>query len=784
MISFCCCFFNYYIIYSIKNEKEDFMNKLSKILVIFLSLAFIVSNSVITGFSIEKVSKTNNTLCYTGYIPDEYERITEVSDMEHNEINLRYPSVPSNYDPRLCNYETPEKFQGSTNLCWMFSTTAAVEQYLSKYYGEKVALSEAHGARALSEDIIPANFIDESGYYTNELNEFGNAPKALQYFSNWNAPIDMLNWSSSVTDTSYPFSKINDNIGDDFYEKESFSNITSTKYVSTNDRLQIKDAIYNYGGVTIAIPGLLEYTVDEYGDKAASVVSNNEIIDHMVLLVGWDDNYPKENFLNQPSSDGAWLVKNSGGTGYCWYSYYSTLQSNSYGAVITGAKKADPNEKMLSYDFLIPNHKATKYDSGVYLCNVFDVSNYTETYDKITKVMTYFTMTNNCEYQVRIIQLNSNGDLPTNNIDDYNVLASGTYSGEGYVTIDLDTPFYFSNDNKCAIIIKLIPTANNSKIYIPYEDRLYVNNIFTGQYLNSIPKINVNESFFALPNNNGSIIWNDCYSNSDYGVNGRKGNLIIRPVLYKETIQDNPVTISPDKISDNDNDIAINISSPNKLFNIHTANNQVLRQDIDYLRSNNGIIIKNSFIKSLNGAYEQLVLEFIGSLSKVIEVNSNSDITDITIIGKPIVGETLSAYVIGYPERSLYDLNYQWEYSFDGLTWSNIVGATENYYVIDDNFFDCYFRITATPKPSGNVNTGNVSNSTVEKSVFLGDVNLDSFVTVGDATLVQLYILKLQSLTNRQLIAADYNKDGIVDWTDSTLIQQKAAELLRMEETI
>ncbi|MBR6871312.1 MAG: hypothetical protein IKM91_06815 [Candidatus Methanomethylophilaceae archaeon] len=38
---------------------------------------------------------------------------------------------------------------------------------------------------------------------------------------------------------------------------------------------------------------------------------------HAVVLIGWDDNYPKENFLegHQPPGDGAWLVRNSWGSG-------------------------------------------------------------------------------------------------------------------------------------------------------------------------------------------------------------------------------------------------------------------------------------------------------------------------------------------------------------------------------------------------------------------------------------------------------------------------------------
>ena len=43
----------------------------------------------------------------------------------------------------------------------------------------------------------------------------------------------------------------------------------------------------------------------------------NQIANHAVTIIGWDDNYPKENFLaeHQPPENGAWFVRNSWGSG-------------------------------------------------------------------------------------------------------------------------------------------------------------------------------------------------------------------------------------------------------------------------------------------------------------------------------------------------------------------------------------------------------------------------------------------------------------------------------------
>lgn len=111
---------------------------------------------------------------------------------------------------------------------------------------------------------------------------------------------------------------------------------------------KIKDAIRTRGEVATSI-----YMTDRVSDfkkegngayplsyhcPVSERSKNEEKVEHAVNIVGWDDNYSYENFLNKESfwdSDawnGAWLVKDSyGGQGlyrgdrYYWVSYYETL---------------------------------------------------------------------------------------------------------------------------------------------------------------------------------------------------------------------------------------------------------------------------------------------------------------------------------------------------------------------------------------------------------------------------------------------------------------------------
>ena len=88
---------------------------------------------------------------------------------------------------------------------------------------------------------------------------------------------------------------------------------------------EIKLQILQRRGVYISLYGDLEGTAEE--DAYSGIYLNTATwshytwesigADHAVTIIGWDDNYPKENFLgdHQPPENGAWLVKNSWGSG-------------------------------------------------------------------------------------------------------------------------------------------------------------------------------------------------------------------------------------------------------------------------------------------------------------------------------------------------------------------------------------------------------------------------------------------------------------------------------------
>ena len=85
----------------------------------------------------------------------------------------------------------------------------------------------------------------------------------------------------------------------------------------------IKEQLINKRAVQIAFssdqshPNDEDYDPQYISDKWAHYTYDAEQATHAVTIVGWDDDYSKSNFISghQPPKDGAWLVKNSWGSG-------------------------------------------------------------------------------------------------------------------------------------------------------------------------------------------------------------------------------------------------------------------------------------------------------------------------------------------------------------------------------------------------------------------------------------------------------------------------------------
>lgn len=226
----------------------------------------------------------------------------------NNKINVS--TLPAKFDLRDWGWITPVKHQGDiSGACWVFGTVSALESELLKATGIPYILSENNDRN---------NMLAYSRYGFNDLFEGGFLRPAFTYFLNWGAlpqEEDVYDQRGKISDIMHSKNKIH--IQDIGFIPIKYD---ENKMMSNETDELIKKAIIEYGAVPLNFAGEFETNI-YHNDTYRS--------NHIVALVGWDDNYPKENFDLTPPGNGAWIIKNNwgdswGDKGYGYVSYYDT----------------------------------------------------------------------------------------------------------------------------------------------------------------------------------------------------------------------------------------------------------------------------------------------------------------------------------------------------------------------------------------------------------------------------------------------------------------------------
>lgn len=292
--------------------------KFKKILIsiIVCSFAFLLIN--VNAFAVDGVNG--------GYVPRENDIGTCVSALG-NSNNPYYIDNISKY-ANLSKFSLrdiiPENVivrnQGSENSCWAFTTLACLETNL--------ALKNKRAGKEAKVYDFSEQYMVSSSFYNNYLNGLTNN-RGLNFkpYEGGNfetrAIGNITNGYGVVNEEDYPYLNTeapvdlnglkNKKIVADVLDTITFSNPKNN-----DERIslvkKIKEHIVENGGVYTAIkaPDIGNFKFNPF--NGALYHNNEEYPNHAVTIIGWDDNYSKDNFVSKPERDGAWIVKNSYGT--------------------------------------------------------------------------------------------------------------------------------------------------------------------------------------------------------------------------------------------------------------------------------------------------------------------------------------------------------------------------------------------------------------------------------------------------------------------------------------
>lgn len=464
--------------------------------VVLLILVELLNLSVIV--KAEALEEQSNTFYYG---------MEKIEDWSEKEPMMPRGEFLSFYNILPSKYGTISKTvydQGRYGCCWAFAGTSLFEYTVDRK--NDINITYFSTEHLLQKTSVGGN----CGFKAVTKDEGGYAETSATYFSSGYGPVllEKYPWIDSHSfSENYDFGRAEYRATDImlFYGKRNHIN-----YELTEETKQlVKKSVYNSGAMYCNIwggtAGNSIYTKYFDSETASFYVYDQPYrTNHAVLVVGWDDNYSKENFITKPKSDGAWLVRNSWGSdfginGYMWVSYED--QSITPRMTILSYEEMGENEKIYNLDEsgCSDEYQAESEEEGY--INVFEIENN----EKLSDV-TFYTPSSSAVCQVFYVPINDNGKPNISEkiaiSDEEEILYSG------YHTIHTNQEIMFSYGTKCGIMVYVKDKINKAKIGME------------SSFINSKPTLNTGESF--IYKKSGELI--DLTSTSE------KGNFSIKLV--------------------------------------------------------------------------------------------------------------------------------------------------------------------------------------------------------------------------------------------------------------
>ncbi len=444
-------------------------------------------------------------------------------------FSVRNDVLPQKYDMRDYGYVTSVKSQGSLGVCWTFAGMSNLESYILRHIDPDANpdFSENHMRFSMSRYASDGNWL-WGGDRTPDAG--GNSLYTTAYLSRGSGPAgetdDPFVYDTTLRRTISQLETENGikkdlpvDIGNGNYlsgTNGKYLLTDTTVMAMTDDREtnieKIKRAVYTTNAVDIGV----------YWDTSRYVSGANMYCDaplgsnHEVDIIGWDDSYPASNFKRTPTvtltysdgtkatfgntvpaGDGAFLVKNSWGTGrgdkgYFWLSYYDVDLSRSSTEVcyISGVS-TEKYDNIYQYDPLVKNAwipiDATQAPTVTFSA-MFNAK-----YGETVSAAGFYTMNESCDYRIFVDTSPMVSDSYDYIITDNPVLvAEGNIPNAGYHMIEFDEiPV---TGTRFCITAEITVPDGTSIIKVPLEmpghDSL-------GNTANSNASANIKETFFS-----------------------------------------------------------------------------------------------------------------------------------------------------------------------------------------------------------------------------------------------------------------------------------------------
>ena len=415
-------------------------------------------------------------------------------------------SFPSSKTLTKPNYRSQ-----TTGACWAYSAMNALESTLLNKYSTTYNLSNSNNIVNVSHErfylakAFSGSNANEYGFMT--LGKGGYALHSILYLTGGYGPI-ALNSNSPFNGEYTSDTLVSRN---NVLNQEKIYDVTEIQVIGgvdpdsdsavSNKINAIKTLINDGIGVTTNSRSLRSGCSCFNTDTRASYCPNlngsygSNCNYHTSLIVGWNDNYSKDNFAEgyKPDKNGAWIIRNThGSSGEYYISYYDPYLLNNENMAITSIKSVGYDH---IYQYNPSGCKSYQY-AGDYYCyslgnvpskqvvSIFEKNG--EGNQKLDSVGFYVQSSSSKSVEVYFSSSSSN-DIPSDLFDSNNkICEKNNITNNGYYSCELSNSkiisqqYFFiglkGNGQIFAFQGNSHPTLSNDKVGISAGKNYYLNN--------------------------------------------------------------------------------------------------------------------------------------------------------------------------------------------------------------------------------------------------------------------------------------------------------------------
>ena len=334
------------------------------------------------------------------------------------------PAAEEKYDCRDVGKAPAVRSQGRFGTCWAITACSALEACLMP---DRQML--------FSPDHLSLN----NGFIISQA-EGGDYHMIMAYLSGWRGPVlesEDPYGDQRTTDGLLPAVHVQEiRLLDDCSEEKMKQMIRTYGPVQTSLRMTRR--------MTSRAGGYYNEKTFAFYDPAGGAVC------HDILILGWDDSFPRESFTVDPGEDGAWICQNTWGEGFgdkgVFYVSYKDKTIAKSGLVYTVVEEEDNYGHLYQNDVCGWQARLGYDDESAWFANV-----YTAGSEETLRAAGFYSTGENSGYELWAVHDFSGAS----SLGYREKIGSGTISVKGYYTVPVTETFDLAGGERFALIVHI-----------------------------------------------------------------------------------------------------------------------------------------------------------------------------------------------------------------------------------------------------------------------------------------------------------------------------------------